>query len=384
MQKEILLYPTQDDFVHCHDSQSAFIGGVGSGKTMAGSIKALMKASQPDTLGMIVAPTFGMLRDSTLRVLKDVAGEAIYNLNRQEMVAYIRGGGEILLRSADNPEHLRGPNLHWAWIDEGGLTRADTYDITIGRLRAGGKHGSLWITTTPKGRTNWVYQASREMTTFKATTLDNPFVSEEWKNTLLTRYKGKFLEQEVYAQFVAFEGLVYPMFDITLHIKRRTADEFTEFGLAVDEGYTNPTVILKIYHDRDGGLHIGEEYYRRGKLQSDILSEVSRMAGNYNPDIVADAAAAGLIAALRNEGWSVTAGKGKVLEGIRKVQEYLGNGRLTIDPSCVHTIAEFESYMFKTGRDEPLKESDHAMDALRYYIDRLNKRRPVVATQVRW
>lgn len=384
MERKIDLYSVQDDFVHSQSVHSAFIGGVGSGKTLAGSVKALIRASNPNTLGMIVSPTFGMLRDSTLRVFKDLAGDAIRNINKQEMVAYIRGGGEVLLRSADNPEHLRGPNLHWAWIDEGGLTREDTYDITLGRLRAGGKNGDLWITTTPKGKLNWVYRASQEMPTFKATTLDNPFVSDDWKETLLKRYKGKFLQQEVYAEFVSFEGLVYPMFDASQHVQKKDTSEFVEVGLAVDEGYTNPAVILKVYHDRLGGLHIGEEFYKSGKLQTDLVREIARMAGADNPTIIVDAAAASLIAAIRNEGFVVRGGKGRVMEGIRKVQSRIADGGLTIDPSCVNTINEFESYIFKEGKDEPMKEFDHSMDALRYYVTMLERFVPAVAKQTRW
>ena len=60
-----------------------------------------------------------------------------------------------------------------------------------------------------------------------------------------------------------------------------------------------------------------------------------------------------------------------MLDGITKVQDYLkiqgdGKPRLTVDPSCVNTINEFESYVWKENKDEPVKDNDHAMDALRY------------------
>jgi hypothetical protein len=37
----------------------------------------------------------------------------------------------------------------------------------------------------------------------------------------------------------------------------------------------------------------------------------------------------------------------------------------------VNTINEFESYVWKDGKDEPQKENDHAMDAIRYLEDSL-------------
>ena len=50
-----------------------------------------------------------------------------------------------------------------------------------------------------------------------------------------------------------------------------------------------------------------------------------------------------------------------------------GRPRLTVEPHCVNTIAEFESYCWKENRegeykDEPEKANDHAMDALRYCV----------------
>ena len=42
---------------------------------------------------------------------------------------------------------------------------------------------------------------------------------------------------------------------------------------------------------------------------------------------------------------------------------------LTVDPSCVNLIAEVETYHYpdnRTESDKPVKEFDHAIDALRY------------------
>ena len=73
-------------------------------------------------------------------------------------------------------------------------------------------------------------------------------------------------------------------------------------------------------------------------------------------------------------GLAVIGGKGRVTDGIHSVQAALkvqGDGlpRLTVDPSCVNTINEFESYEWKPEKDEPKKENDHAMDTIRYDFD---------------
>jgi len=92
--------------------------------------------------------------------------------------------------------------------------------------------------------------------------------------------------------------------------------------------------------------------------------------------VIVDQAAAGLIADMKNAGLPAMGHKGRVLDGIQAVQNYLaiagdGRPRLTVDPACVETINEFESYVWRPEKDEPMKENDHAMDALRYYVDNL-------------
>ena len=66
--------------------------------------------------------------------------------------------------------------------------------------------------------------------------------------------------------------------------------------------------------------------------------------------------------------------KDSVRNGINVVRELLKSGRLFIHEDCVHTISELETYAYpdkKPDRNEeenPIKENDHALDALRYAL----------------
>ena len=374
MAKRIRLNPIQDDFLLCRDRFTAFIGGIGSGKTFAGCVKALYH-SKRDTLGLIVAPTYPMMRDATLRTFQEIAGDSIESFNKSEMTMKIKGGGEILFRSADNPDRLRGPNLSWAHMDEGAMCPPGTWEVIIGRLRADGKAGPCWITTTPNGR-NWLYKRREDMTVFKSRTQDNPYLAREFVQSLEASYTGEFARQELFGEFISLEGLVYGGFSESDNIKSRPASDFNTWYLAMDEGYTNPAVILLVGEDGDGRLHVAREYYERGKLQSEVVQAAASM-GPVSMAAV-DAAAAGLIADLRDNGINATPAKGRVLDGIRAVQNLLlvqgdGKPRLTVEPDCVNIINEFQSYVWKPEKDEPVKENDHALDALRYLINAIGK-----------
>lgn len=347
-----------------------------------------MHAAQPGTLGLIVSPTYPMLRDATLRTFTDVAGSAIREFHKTEMRAVLHNGSEVLFRSADQPDRLRGPNLHWSWIDEGALCPDQTWEVLIGRLRAGGKAGDCWITTTPKGR-NWLYQRLDQVTLFRASTRDNPYLDTEFISSLESAYTGQFARQELEGEFVSFEGVVYSEFSRALHV-RPSKPEYAYYVAGVDEGYTNPAVLLILGIDNDGRAHMVHEFYRRQVLQDDLVAEAKRLQEQYHAlDWTVDPSAAGLIAALRDEGLPAVAAENAVTDGIQAVKARLvvaGDGlpRLTIAPDCVNTAAEFESYCWKDSKvglkDEPEKVNDHAMDALRYAAMYLEGPRP----RIRW
>lgn len=373
---EIELYATQYAFVTCKDRFSAFVAGIGSGKTFGGAVKGVALA-KPGTLGLVAAPTYPMLRDATLRAYQELLGDTM-ELNKAEMLGRLANGAEILFRSADNPDRLRGPNIHWAHLDEGALCPAGTWEVIIGRLRAGGGAGPCFITSTPKGR-NWLYERSSEMRMFRAHTRDNPYLSSEFVGSLEESYTGKFAAQELAGEFVAFEGLVYDEFSRETHVSTRTAP-WSRVVIGVDEGYTNPAVLLVIGEDNDGRLHVLDEYYQRRALQGTVVAACKDFVVKYKArSVVVDPSAAGLIADMRSAGIPAESANNAVSDGIQAVKARLakagdGRPRLTFAPACVNTLAELESYAWReahgTVKDEPEKVNDHAMDALRYAVMR--------------
>lgn len=61
-----------------------FIGGLGSGKTRAGTVEVLRQPS--GTTGAVVCPTYKMLKDTIIPTIKEVAGELLVNFNKSDMV----------------------------------------------------------------------------------------------------------------------------------------------------------------------------------------------------------------------------------------------------------------------------------------------------------
>jgi phage terminase large subunit-like protein len=151
--------PPQREFWASAAKFRLYVGGVGAGKTRAGCIQALRMPR--GSAGTILAPTYPMLRDATLRTFLDLCdrGRIPCRFNKSEMVAEIGGRRTVFFRSADKPDRLRGPNLGWFWPDEAAMMPELVWKIMLGRLRK--KPGLAWATTTPRGK-DWLYKVFHE------------------------------------------------------------------------------------------------------------------------------------------------------------------------------------------------------------------------------
>lgn len=371
MSKGLSLFPRQLRFVRDQTRYPAAIGGIGSGKTFVGSAKALSRIGRRE-VGLVCAPTYKILVDATqrtyLNMLESLGVE--YRLHKSEHRLTIpRSGHEILFRSLDNPDNLRGPNVAWAWVDEAAYVTGEAWRIVKGRVRVG-DYQQAWITGTPKGR-NWIYdewvvEESQYHSFYRFRTDENITLAPEYISSL--GYSGRFAEQELAGEFISFEGLVYSNFDRSVHVKQVDTHNWWKVQ-AVDIGARNPTTVLTIAVSPNRHVHVEREFYQRNMSASAIIEALQDEYDMTEPDAMyIDPSGLAYIAALVEAGYSVQKADNRVVQGIQTVASVLDNG-FTIDPSCVHTISEFEQYQYPESdkkADHPLKQNDHCMDALRY------------------
>jgi phage terminase large subunit len=380
MVREVELYPVQHDFVSDPSRYVAFIGGRNSGKTYAGSWKALTLL-RPNTLGLIAAPDFPMLEFGAKRAFLERLDEwgVKYQVNQQRGVVTILDlNAEVRLATLETESRVRGPNYAWAWVDEVEyITDRGIWSALKGAVRSG-PSPQLYVTSTPKGRRivwdEWVVNATDNHAFYRATTRDNPYINAADFISGLG-YTGRFLSQEIDAEFVAFQGLVYPDFVRTEHVRSVDVTGWRTV-VTVDIGTRNPTAILTCHNAGDGRIHVSREVYRRNLSSAEIVSSIREaVEGGEVETIVIDPSAAGYVLELRRLGYHVTPGHNAIMEGIGRVTTALVEG-MSIDPSCSNLIGEFESYRYpdgtRTESDKPVKENDHALDALRYAVMHLS------------
>lgn len=199
-----------------------FSGPIGSGKSLALAYEALLLSRiNPGLLGLIGAPTYRMLEDATQRTFFDVlAAENIdYTFNKEEnRVQLTATGSEIIFRTMENPDRLRGPNLAWFAVDELTYTREEAWTRMLGRLRHPQARRlcgcAVW---TPKGY-DWVYERFMERHTedcrlVQSSPKENVHLPEGFYDRLQHAYDERFYRQEVLGEYLdIFGGNAYYAF----------------------------------------------------------------------------------------------------------------------------------------------------------------------------
>jgi PBSX family phage terminase large subunit len=220
------------------------------------------------------------------------------------------------------------------------------------------------------GRLNW-------------TVWDNTYLPEDYFDTLsaLPEVMRKRMRDGIWCDN---EGAVYEEFDEDVHV----CDPFPiprewQVFRSIDFGYTNPFVCLWGAVDEDGRIYICDEHYKDKMLiRNHALVINIKSRGKNIQQTVADHDAQDR-AELVSHGIATTAAKKAVSKGIQAVKKRLipigdGKPRLYIFSSCKNLIQEFYEYKWPEGKEghndkeEPVKEHDHAMDALRYLIVHLD------------
>ena len=400
--RDISLNPQQYEFVFSPERFSFYVGGVGAGKTYSGALRAVIRSQEhPGSLGLICAPTYALLRDASLRTFFELLPESlIATYNKTDKHLILRNGSEILFRSADAPDRLRAVNLAWFWLGEAPLSGYYAWQMLKARLRQSGYQTAGWATGTPKGRDGFAkdfeFAPKPRHALYRASTRANAHnLPAEYVEDL--GYSGAFAEQEIEGLFVAFEGLVYAL-DATENGNIRHWDWLKFEGSSpsrviggIDWGYTNPTALLVFGLDGDKRAWQLDEFYQRRASQEEIVRPaLVKLTKQYNvavwyadaadPEAIDGANNALARAGLQCRVRAVQKGAGSVRAGIQTVTSLLalrgdGTRGLYIDPKCVNTIAEFGSYAYATTErakrdpaEEPIKQSDHALDALRYAL----------------
>ncbi|WP_302509148.1 PBSX family phage terminase large subunit [uncultured Ruminococcus sp.] len=359
-------------------------GSVSSGKTWVSLVLwGFWVATMPaDKLYLMCGKSLTTLKRNCLIPLEELFGRSNFQFSTSAKEAYLFGR-RILLEGANDARSeskIRGLTLQGAYCDELTLFPKDFFVMLLSRLRVPG--AKLIATTNPDSPEHWLKKeyidrrTELDMLVVRFLLDDNTTLDPQYVTAVKAEYTGVFYNRFILGEWCLAEGIVYPQFDRTQHMRQLDSPQ-GKWYISVDYGTLNAFSAGLWCYDGKQAYRAAEWYYsgraqRRQLTNTQYLKHIQALAGGRNIEaVVVDPSAASFITELRQAGFTVRKGKNDVVDGIRRVSTALQQGKLLFSPACQDCIREFSLYRWdeKAAEDRPIKENDHAMDDVRYFVN---------------
>lgn len=291
---------------------------------------------------------------------------------------YIFGG-----KDESSASLIQGVTLSGLLLDEAALMPRSFVEQAAARCSVTGS--KLWFNCNPEHKLHWFKREwidkvkEKNLFYLHFSLEDNPSLTPQIIGRYRKLYSGPFYERFVLGKWTSTEGLVYPMFDEKRHVCESLPGSFERYAVSCDYGTVNPSSFGLWGKSGNCWYRISEYYYdskREGLQRTDEehYKALEELCGSRAVElVVCDPSAASFIQCIRRHGrFTVAPAKNDVLSGIRRVADALTAGRIKLHASCRDCIREFSLYRWDTSgvKDAPVKENDHAMDDLRYFVGR--------------
>ena len=383
-------------------------GAIRSGKTIGSLIRWLIFVSTASTSGALVI--VGRTRDSAWRnvvtPLQDPAitgpAAALIVGNYGAPTVSILGRRVFVMGANDVKAELslRGLTVAGAYVDEITTIPEGFFTQLLGRMSVAGS--KLFGTTNPDNPGHWLKKKFLDRLDVLAhwsvwhfVMDDNPSLSSEYIAQKKAEFTGLWYRRFVLGEWVAGEGAIYDMWDPDEHVVEwpYLPPMSRYLAVGVDYGTTNATaaVLLGVTAERRPRLALVDEWrydppseatrWTDGQLSAGLRTWLSGMhqPPKHGPGppvewVMVDPAAASFKVQLNADGLpNVTNADNDVTYGIRTMGTLLADRDLIVADRCKGFIREVPAYSWdpnatEKGDDQPIKVSDHSLDAARYAV----------------
>ncbi len=255
-----------------------------------------------------VAPTFKMAEVGwrpLVKMSKFIPGAEI---SKAERTIKFPGGGWVGIRSADNPDTLRGEGLDLVIMDECAYMVKETWTEVI-RPALSDKEGSALFISTPRGR-NWFWDLwqkgelkDKNWRNFTFTSYDNPYINPREIDDAKKDIPELTFRQEYLAEFVDNAGSVFRNIETCAVLEPSEPEENRMYVAGADIASAEDfTVITIIDAERKNMVH--QERFNRVDypiLEARIIG-LYRKWGLKSIKIETNGVGQGVIDHLRREG----------------------------------------------------------------------------------
>ena len=359
------------------------VGGYGSGKTYIGALRSIFLSYINAPLpGMYVSPTHGLAQKTIILTLKELFTRSevdfVYNQHTGEF-RIDNWNGCIWIGSGDKPDSLRGPNLAWGGIDEPFIQKREVFEQMTARVRhPEATQSEIFLTGTPE-ELNWGYQlvndSKIDIGTVNASTLDNPHLPTDYKDSLLAAYSQEQIDAYVYGKFVNLtQGRVYKDFNRDKHVIKRETDGW-EIGAGQDYNIDANTIIIFAYTKKE--IHVFDEIRKKNAGTYDMAVALKEKYPDIRvfPDSTGSARKTSASQSdhdiMKQAGFQILAPRKNpsVRDRVNAFNRLLREERITFS-NCPYLVMDMERNVWRSGDiDKRDAEQTHAADAIGYAIN---------------
>lgn len=286
------------------------------GKTTLGILECVKGAVDTGYTYWWVGPSYSVAQIGWVMLKKlayqinDATGKSTIEIREADMACIFPNGGRIVIKSAVNPDSLRGEKLGGLVLDEFAQITEVTWSEVLRPSLADLKGWAMFI-GTPKGR-NWgmkLFEAAKNRPNWEAFKIptavtedgtadtkvigtNNPYIAVEELEQTRNEMSSEQFGQELLADFGASQYQVYPELAEETHTWRGPVPEFLSYHGGMDFGgdtigahYSTTVIAGKTAKDeliiiaafKQAGVNVAERQYNWAVEQELKLAEVSKM-----------------------------------------------------------------------------------------------------------
>lgn len=348
--------------VHDHAARFKILAcGRRWGKTRLGVNECLDAAAQ-GRRAWWVSPSYKM-SEVGWRPLRQMAARVPgAEIRKVDRAIVLPGGGEVAVRSADNPDTLRGEGLDFVVIDECAFVAEEAWTEAL-RPALSDRRGRAMFISTPKGH-NWFWRAFQagqdphngEWAGWQFPTSSNPYIAESEIEAARLLLPERIYRQEYLAEFIDDAGgVIRNVTAVATASALQQGLPGRQYAMGIDWAYSQDFTVVtvmemgsaeQVYLDRYNGTDYTLQRQRVMGLAARfkpavILSEANAMGRPNNEELRR--------AGLPVQDWTTTnASKAQVIEQLAGAFER-GALRILNDPVQIAELQAYEGERLKGG-----------------------------------
>ena len=392
MKSKLSLLKHQKQFVLSKYKHTILVAGFGSGKTEAAVSKAAYKLTSTSSklnVGYYL-PNYPLINDIAVPRFQEFFEKhnIKYKYNSSEKIFRTKYG-KILLRNMTKPETIVGYETFYAIIDEIDILPKSKAKAVFNKIIArnrqiddNGQKNSIDLVSTPEGF-NFLYnfavkEKTDEKLLIKAKTNDNPFLPDDYIQTLAAQYTLEELTAYINGEFCNLtSGSVYKSYDRQKHNTSFVPVAGQDLYIGMDFNVQNMHAIVHIIEN--GAMYAVDEFvkiYDTTELCQQIREKYPTNAIEINPDASCkNRNTAGLsdYDIILDDEWNFNVNirrkNPEILNRVRGVNKSFEDGKYFVNlEKCPNYSDALSQQVYKNGLPDKTSGLDHINDAGTYCV----------------